>query len=373
MRGYIRKRGKDSWSLTASAGFDATSGRRRQVYRTVRGTKRDAERELTKLLREIDQGTLADSGRARLAEYLDRYLAYLATRIRPKTHRRYEQLVRRHIAARIGSVPLSKLRPADVQAVVDGMLAEGLAPRTVIQAYRVLSAALRQGVRWQILAVNPATAVSPPRPERPRLSVPDTEAIGKLLRASEGTSLHVPLVLAVSSGMRRGEVLGLRWSSVDLDAGIVRVVSTLQQVGQSVSFADPKTDRARRTIALPPFAVEVLRTHRREQNERRLLLGEAWQDLDLVIDRGDGAPVAPDVFSRSFQRLARRIGLDGCRLHDLRHAFATTLLAGGVHPKIASEALGHASVAFTMDTYSHVLPTMQEQAAAAIQEALGDA
>lgn len=136
---------------------------------------------------------------------------------------------------------------------------------------------------------------------------------------------------------------------------------------------DPKTDRSRRTVALPDFAVEALRVHRKEQAARRLLAGPAWVDLDLVVDRGDGRPVDPGHLSHTFGRIARRAGLPGIRLHDLRHAYATALLAAGVHPKIASEALGHASVGFTMDAYSHVLPTMQEQAARAIQAAIGAA
>jgi integrase len=159
--------------------------------------------------------------------------------------------------------------------------------------------------------------------------------------------------------MRRGEVLALRWAHIDLDAGVARVVASLQLMAGELRLMEPKTDRARRTVALPPITVEILRRHRKEQAERRLLAGEAWQDVDFVTDQGDGGPLSPDAVSRAFYRLVRALGLPGLRLHDLRHAYATTLLAAGVHPKIASEALGHSSVAFTMDVYSHVLPTMQ--------------
>jgi integrase len=250
------------------------------------------------------------------------------------------------------------------------MLAAGLAPRTAAQAYRALSAALRQAVRWQLLGVNPAAAVQPPRAERTHLGVPDAATVGRVLAAARGTRLHTPLVLAATIGMRRGEVLALRWSQVDLDAGLARVVGSLQVVARELQVVEPKTHRARRTVALPPITVEVLRRHRREQAERRLMVGEAWQDRDLVVDEGDGAPLSPDAVSRAFYRLVRSLGLPGLRLHDLRHAYATTLLVAGVHPKIASEALGHSSVAFTMDVYSHVLPTMQQEAAQAIQAAL---
>jgi len=166
-------------------------------------------------------------------------------------------------------------------------------------------------------------------------------------------------------------VLGLRWAAVDLGSSVARVVETLQKPrGKPASFVAPKTDRSRRTISLPPFVVERLRQHRKEQTERRLLVGPAWRDLDLVCDRGDGDHLDPDGFSHAFGRFVTKVGLPAMRLHDLRHAHATTLLSAGVHPKVVSEALGHASVAFTMDTYQHVLPTMGEQVARAIQAAL---
>lgn len=227
--------------------------------------------------------------------------------------------------------------------------------------------ALRQGVRWQVLGVNPCAAVSPPRAERPKLVVPDPEQVRAILAGSEGSRYHVPLTLAATAGLRRGEALGLRWREVRLDEGTIRVVASLQRAGGELRFLEPKTDRSRRTVSLPPFAIETLRRARKEQAERRLLLGVAWVDEDVVADRGDGRPIEPGELSRAFHRLAG----DGIRLHDLRHAFGSALLEAGIHPKIASEALGHSSVAFTMDTYQHVMPTMGSQVAAAIETTLG--
>jgi integrase len=369
MRGYIRKRG-NTYLITVSAGFDSVTGKRQQVYRTAR-TKGEAERELTELLRAIDSGTFADPGKITVAAYLlDRWLPHQETRLRPRTWDRYRQLLTLHVLPRVGSVKLAKLRPAHVQHVIDSMLLAGLAPRTVLQGYRILSSALRQAVRWQLLSGNPAAAASPPRPERADLTIPTTEEVGRLLQEAEGSIFHVPLVLSATTGMRRGEVLALRWPAVDLEAGLIRVVASLQRVRGELRTVEPKTDRARRAIALPPVTVAVLRRQRKEQTERRLLLGEAWQDLGFVVDRGDGQPLDPGHYSHVFVRLARRAGLPGVRLHDLRHGFATALLAAGIHPKVASEALGHASVGFTLDAYSHVLPGMQEQAARAIEAAL---
>jgi integrase len=372
MRGSIRKRG-DTYLVTVSAGVDPVTGKRSRIFRTC-PTEDDAERELTNVLRGLDTGTFADPGRLTLAKYLkDQWMPHITTRVRPRTALRYRQLLDLHVIPKIGAVKMAKLRPAHVQAVIDAMLAAGRAPRTVAQGYRTLHAALKQAVRWQLIAVNPADAISPPRAGRPTLHVPDTDTVARLLVAAQGTRLYLPLALAATTGMRRGEVLGLTWSGVDLDAGLARVKTSLQQVDGELVFVAPKTDRARRTIALPPATVALLRSHRKEQARRRLLLGAAWADLDLVLEDGDGRPISPDAVSRAFYRLARKIGRPGLRFHDLRHAYATTLLIAGVHPKIASEALGHSSVGFTMDVYSHVLPTMQEVAGQAIEAALGAA
>jgi integrase len=369
MRGSITQRSVGSFTVQVSGGFDETTGRRIRKTSTVRGSRRDAERELTKLLREVDQGLVAEPGRTTLKNYLEeRWLPHAATRVRPATHERYCSLMRGHVEPRIGRVRMAKLRPVHVQAVLDGMVAEGFAPRTAQQAYRVLSAALRQGVRWQVLATNPALAVNPPRPDRPELVVPDAAAVRQILEAAEGP-LHIALLLAASTGMRRGEVLGLRWSAID--GTKVHVNSSLQRVRGSLVFVAPKTDRSRRTISLPPVTVDALKRWRKGQAERRLFLGEAWTDLDVVVDRRDGRPLDPAELSHGFARLCARNGLRGMRLHDLRHAFATELLVAGVHPKVVSDALGHASTAFTMDVYSHVLPSMGEQVAEAMQAALG--
>jgi integrase len=368
MRGHIEQRSAGSWTIQASGGF-SDSGKRIRVTRTVRGSRRDADRALTKLLHEVDTGTVVVDGRTPLERYLeDRWLPHAATRVRPTTHERYCSLLRGHVEPKIGRVRLAKLRPFHIQTVVDDMVADGFAPRTVGQAYRVLSAALRQGVRWQVLPTNPALAVSPPRSDRPLLAIPDGEAVRRLLAEADG-SLRTAVLLAASTGMRRGEVAGLRWSAID--GARVSVSASLQRVHGQLVFVEPKTDRSRRTITLPPITVEALKRWRKDQTARRLLLGEAWHDVGVVVDRGDGRPLDPAELSHAFARLCSRVGLEGVRLHDLRHAFATQLLAANVHPKVVSDALGHASTAFTMDVYSHVLPSMGEQVADAMQAALG--
>jgi integrase len=359
MRGHITQRSAGSWTIQASGGFD-DAGKRVRITRTLRGSRRDAERALTKLLREIDQGTVARAGADAFGAYLaGRWLPHMRSRVRPETWTRYEGLVRVQIAPRCGRVKLSALRPHHLQAALDAMLADGAAPASVVKAHVVMASSLKQAVRWQLLATSPAVGVSPPRAVRPNLRIPDATEMRTLLEAAAGTPCELPILLAATTGMRRGEVVSLRWADVDLDAAVLRIRSG-------------KTSSARRTISLPTSATAALRRHRKDQASRRLLCGEAWQETDLVVDRGDGGPVDPDSVSHAFAEIAEDSGLPDVRLHDLRHGFASALLLAGVNVKIVSEALGHSRTAFTMDVYAHVLPGMGEQVASAIEAALGD-
>ncbi|HEU5001542.1 MAG TPA: tyrosine-type recombinase/integrase [Actinomycetota bacterium] len=359
------QQGRGTWQLRVSAGSDPVSGKRKRIIRSFKGTKREAALALARLVLEVESGIDTDPGRLTVFSHFERWLEYRRTRVRPETWARYENLIRIHVVPELEALKLSRVRPAHVQRVLDRMASGGGAAASVTQCYRVVSGALRQAVRWQYLATNPAEAVSPPRRERPALQVPAMEALQRLLEATQGSSWEAPLTIAVATGLRRGEVLGIHWYDVDLDAGKVRVTATVQRhTGKGLVIVDPKTDRARRQVKLPTPARDALRRYRADQVGRRLKSGEAWEDRELLFDRGDGHPLDPDVFSRAFKRYAKKAGLPaGTRLHDLRHAFATTLLAEGEHPAVTSAVLGHSSPAFTMSVYQHVLDSMGEQAA----------
>jgi integrase len=361
------------WAIVVSLGRDPETGKARQQWAPVRGTATDAERELRQLLGQVDSGSHIAGHRQSLAEYLDDWLEHMRTRVRPATWNRYAYLLHRDVVPVIGDVELGKIRPIHVQAVVDAMGARGLAARTTLQCYRVLSSALRQAVRWQLIGTNPANAVQPPRIERAKLTVLDSEGLAKLLKAARGTDLELPVLLAATTGLRRGELCGIRWSDIEktTEGTVVRVTGSVQRVAGKLVRVDPKTQRARRTVGLPEPVADRLRHHRKEQTERRLALGKSWADNGLVLERGDGGAVDPDHLTHGVHKLGEAQGFKGLRLHDLRHAYASTLLRHGVHPKIVSEALGHASAAFTMDVYQHITPTLQRAAADAIEAELG--
>jgi integrase len=262
---------------------------------------------------------------------------------------------------------LQQIRAAHVQACLDGI---DRAPRTVRQARAVLSKMFKQAVAWGVIPHSPVPATDAPKAERPDLDVPDTEGAKALMAASVDTEWEQAVHLAAYTGARRGEVLAIGWDQVDFDRARIRITRSLERIDGAFRFKDPKSARGRREVAIPPFLVERLRRWKVEQAERRFAAGPAWSEHGLICERL-GEPIDPDSFSKAFKRLARGVGAPDTRLHDLRHAAATEMMARGVHPLVVSRTLGHASEAFTMSVYGHVRDEMLDQAANALGEAYG--
>jgi integrase len=312
-----------------------------------------------------------------LAQFLERWLAHIKTQVTPKSHERYAGLVRQNIIPLLGAVHLTKLKPAQISdayvtALVGGRKdgkEGGLSPRSVGHMHRVLKQALGQAVKWQDLSRNPADAIEPPKVEWRPMQTYDLSQTAELIEAVRDTSLLVPTLLAVLCGLRRGEVCALRWRNVDLVTGQISVVESLEQTKSGLRFKSPKSGKGR-TVALSATMVEELRAHRIKRAEDLLRLGIAMSDDDLVISHADGSIVPPIYISQQWARTIRKTGLAHLRYHDLRHAHASHLLANGVHPKVASERLGHSRVGITLDLYSHVMPGMQEDAAAMVDAQL---
>jgi integrase len=311
----------------------------------------------------------ADTG-----EFLSRWLLHARGRVRATTFKGYESLVRLHAMPVLANVPLSELRPLDLEDLYARLLSEpgergtALSAATVRNLHRVLVLALSCAVRWGLLERNPARAAQGPRPRRPELAAVDQALAARILEAARGTVMEVPAALAMWTGMRRGEILGLRWADIDPGDGVAHVKRTLQVIKGVVSFEPPKTPRSRRSIVLPTVLGPYLERQRADQARRRAAEPSGWADLDLVVDGGGGRPLNPDTLSSAWVRFCRQAGFPGVRFHDLRHAHATLMLLKGIHPKVVSERLGHASIAITLDVYSHVLPSMQTEAARAIDE-----
>jgi integrase len=375
-QGHIRERSNGSWELRYSLGTDPATGRRRIATATIRGDRKAAENELRRLLRSRDTGEHADPNRLTVRQWLTEWHMTVRAEVSPKTHERYGEIVSNLLIPALGHLPLSKLAPSHIQQAysrwaVTGRLdgkEGGFSPRTRRHIHRVFRSALARAVQQQVLARNPADSFQKrlPKIERSTMITLSAEQSVRLLEAIRHTRTYLPVMLALATGMRRGEVLAVRWKNVDLERSTLRVVESLEQTkGKgSIRFKAPKTDR-HRAIVLPAFAVAELRRLKRQQAEQLLALGIRQTEDNLVCSRADGQPLQPQSLTHQFTRLIRRMNdLPLVRYHDLRHSHATTLLKNGVHPKIAQERLGHASITTTLDLYSHVTETIQADAAA---------
>ena len=378
--GHIRERSPGSFEIRYSLGTDPATGRRKIATTTVRGGRKDAEKELRRLLRAVDTGEHVDPSRMTVRQWLITWLATVQQEIAPGSHHRYSIIVQQHLIPALGHLPITKLSPAHIQSFYNELTTTGrrdnragpLAPRTRQHIHRVLSAALSRSVEQQVIARNPADVFKRrlPKVERKEMAVLTPEQSGTLLDATRPTPLYVPVMLALATGMRRGEILALRWRNVDLDRGIVRVTESLEQPKGGLRFNPPKSGRGR-IITLPASAVEELREHKRAQQAEHLLkVGVRQNGTTLVCMRADGKPTTPLGLSNMFFKFIRKLqDVPTLRFHDLRHTHATQLLMAGVHPRIAQERLGHSTVALTLDLYSHVTATMQEDSAAKIDAA----
>lgn len=303
------------------------------------------------------------------AAYLDAWLSHARGRVRAKTWQGYEGMIRLYVRPTLGEIPLDELGPLDLQHLYGDLLARPLSGGTVLNTHLVLTQALGQAVRWGYLQANPAAGAQPPRPRRAEGATVDQAATEAMLAAAVGTRFEVPAAIAIATGMRRGEILGLKWKDITPDFSTAQVRRSLQHTKDGLVFEAPKTSRSRRSVILPTFLHSFICTQRDLQQLHREK--GPWSENDLVIDNGKGAPWNPQNFSPAWSTFLRKAGLPHVRFHDLRHAHATLMLQQGVHPKIVSERLGHASIGITLDTYSHVLPTMQQDAADAFDALFG--
>ena len=378
-KGHIRERSRGSWELRYSLGTDPATGKRRTVTTSVKGKREAAERELRRLLRTIDTGEHVDPTGITVGEWLATWLAAVRSEISPKSHERYTEIVRNFLTPALGNLPITKLTAVDIQKVYNGWAtggrrdrkSGGLSPRTRRHIHRILRAALFRAVKQQLIARNPADAFRKrlPKVERRELLTLSTKQSVRLLEAIKHTRAYWPTLLALTTGMRRGEVLGLRWKNVDLESAMVRVVESIEQTKSGLRFKAPKTERSR-AVTLPAFAVDALRQRQAEQAEELEMLGIGQNGDTLVCGQADGRPLQPRSLTHEFTRLIARIPeLPRVRFHDLRHSHATQMLLAGIHPKVAQERLGHSTITTTLDLYSHVTDTMQSDAAARLDAA----
>lgn len=363
MRGHIRQRAPGVWAVVVDLPREP-GGRRRQKWSTVHGTRGDAEDTLVRVLHRLRFEDWTGSDRDPVEVFASRWLESVPVTVRANTAAGYRDKLR-HLTDRVGSVPLGKVDAPMLNGVYRRLLDDGLSPRSVHHVHTVTRRMLQDAVRWGLLNRNPADMAQPPRVPKRELRVWDTVEVRRFLEHTSGDWLAAMWRVAFTTGMRRSELVPLQWP--DIDGDVIRVRRGAVYVRGRVVIDEPKTRASRRSVRIDPVTVAMIRRHRQDQLERLVAAGAR---SDWLWARDNGRMVSPDWVSRRFRRLAMDAGLHPIPFRDIRHTYATLALRAGVHPKVVSERLGHATVAITLDTYSDSVPSLDADAAALVASLL---
>jgi integrase len=363
--GSYRQRADGRWEVR----FTLSNGKSKSLYGK---TRQEVQQKHRAALRDLENGLDLTAGRLTLGQFLSRWLAdVVKPRLAPKTHQFYADLVRLYIEPELGRISLDKLTPVQVAALLRAKEQSGLSPRTVHHIRSVLRAGLTQAVKWQLVSRNVAALVDSPRQPEKTATPLSQEGARKVLDVAASHRLAALFRVALMMGLREGEVLGLRWSDVDLEARSLRVAQALQRVDGQLIFKEPKSAKSRRTLRLPRSVVEALWTHHERQGFERAAAGERWVDSGLVFVSTVGTPLDPRNVLRIWHGLLERAGLERCAFHVSRHTAISLLIAEGVPLKVIQEVAGHSLLSTTADTYGHLYPQAFSEAADAMDRALG--
>ncbi|QHZ55773.1 site-specific integrase [Brevibacillus sp. NSP2.1] len=362
MKGHVRKRGA-KWCFVLDLGKDETTGKRQQKWFSGFATKKEAEKAMAEKITEINQGTFIEPSKEMFASFLTSWLENKKMSVRSSTFRNYEWLINNHILPHLGKYELSKLNPMHIESFYRKLKKDesALSDEVISKIHTIINAVLTRAHERGFVAKNVAKLVDKPRFSKKKMEVWNEKEVLQFLDVAREDRLYIAFFLAITTGMRRGEILGLRWKDIDFENGEISVQQTLSNKGDELQ--EPKTKSAQRSIALPEQTVAELKKHKRRIAQEKLLARSVYQDNDLVVCTSVGTKVLPRNLIRTYYRLLKKADVPKIRFHDLRHSHATLLLKKGVHPKIAQERLGHANIRITLDTYSHVLPNMQSEAA----------
>lgn len=374
MRGHIAKKGKTYYAVIYE-GINQATGKGRHRWHAAGSTRKEADRLLTELVKRRHDGDYRPPEKVTVGEYLERWLPTQRQPLSTSTFSSYQRNIRLHVLPYLGSIPIHRLTPEDLDNLYATLLVNGrqnggggsLSPKTVRLVHSVLHKALADAQRKGSVSRNVADLADPPKISaraRPKMTVWNADELRRFFDLIEGHDLYAAFYVNANTGMRRGEVLGLTWKVIDVDEARLSVTQNVTAPDYKVIVSDVKSAHSLRTIDLDERTVAVLRSWRKRQLETYMQTGVRSDDSGFVFARPNGDPIHPDYFSQGFERLVTKLDLPRIRLHDLRHTHATLLLKAGIPVKVVSERLGHASVAFTMQVYQHVLPGMQADAAA---------
>jgi len=381
MKGHVRRHGA-GWQYTIDLGTDSATNKRKQRSKGGFSTEREAEKAMIFLINEVNTGNynvnIAMNENILLRYYLEKWLIAVKGNLKDKTYDTYSDLIRWYLLPKLGDKPIKDLKPYEIQEhytyLQDKSNGLGLSGTTACHVHNVLNSSLKQAVDWELLYKNPCDKVKRPRRNEKEIVVLDVEEVARLLTALEGGSLYIPTVIALTTGMRRSEILGLNWSDIDLINKTIFVKNQLVKEDGLFELDKLKTDSSKRNIYLLDFTIEVLQNELALQKQNKAELKENYNDGNYVCCMGDGRPYDPEYISRHFLRkmttFTTRLDIPKVTFHELRHTHATLMLQSNVNPKVVSERLGHSKVNITLDTYSHVLPNMQKDAVLKLTETM---
>ncbi|MEK4636832.1 site-specific integrase [Bacillus sp. FSL W8-0519] len=360
MRGHVTKKGK-KWYIVVDNGVNPITGRRKQKWISGYDRKKDAQADLSKILVEMQEGSYIEPTKMTVREFFIQYLAARKINLRETTYYNYRKHINNHIIPKLGNIPMQKLKGIDLERFYSS-LSEGMKPVTVRSIHQIVRTALAYAVRHEIVKKNVADVISPPTAGADARTVNTwtEEEVLLFLENAKESRYYIAYLLAITCGMRKGEILGLQWKDIDFERRTLSVNRSLSHITKE--FHEPKTSSGKRLIVLPEITLLALQEHLLKINEEKERYGEGYNDYDLVCPTYNGNPCNFRSLTQLWKKLIKKSGVPDIRFHDLRHTHATLMLKQGIHPKIVSERLGHKKVGITLDTYSHVVPGLQETA-----------
>lgn len=358
MRGHIEKRAKDSWSVVVYL------GNKKYKWYTVHGTKADANDFLVEKLKELKDGTFVNNDKMTVEEYMNYwYETFCIQELSPTTYESYRRNLDKYILKELGKIKLKDLLPLHLQTFYNNCLKIGLSKKTITYLHRIIHSALNKAVMWQLLSRNVSDNVKPPKPDKYNANVLNAKQISKLIAVVKLTYIYIPVMIAIATGMRRGEILALTWTNIDLKKKEIYVKNAIYPTENGLVVLPPKTDNSERTIAIPRRLVRILKKHRKRHKKLKKVLGNAYIDSDYVCVNDEGKLISPSSLNHKFKDILEKNNLPSVRIHDLRHSHASLLLYKGASQKAISARLGHSTIQITMDLYTHLYNSVNRKVA----------